>query len=408
MSPRRQRLLAATLSTLFSVVLLDVVLRLFPELPGQRLANIVWSRYGGFSGGIYAVEPQSHIEFMRPGFRTVNYWNGYHWHHATDGLGFRNPEGTPHGVLLLGDSLIYGHGVEEEETVAHFLRSEYGIPAYNMGRQGACLLDEYVFLRTYLDELQPSDVVLFVFLNDFHDLEVYRTTDQIERIPELDYDYRAVREWARRLGERPKRRLKRWFSTLPSIRLLRALGRDALSNLSFVSPAWAEESEPLPEFLEIFANEEELAKVARYYEHIFADLIPRLTARGIRTHVVYLSAGAGRRRWAAVQRQAIALVERAASPFGLEMADTRSLFAECSDCFLPDDGHYTRTGHQLLAEFLATRVLRGEGSDDPAIEARAPSAAKNDGAAPPDSGERRAARKHRPRKHRPPESSGTG
>lgn len=355
---RRAKWLALAISSLAAWLLLDVTLRLFPELPGERLANAVWSRYGGFAGGIYGKEPRSRVQFMRPDFHTVNYWNGYRWRHATDERGFRNPPAAPHGVLLAGDSLIYGHGVEEEETVAHFLRAEHAVGAYNMGRQGACLLDEYVFLRTFANELEPTDIVLFVFLNDFHDLEVYRSGDEIARAPELTYDYTAIRAWVSRLGEREPWRVQRWAGTLPSYRLLRALAKDLVGNLSLVSPAWAAEAEPLPEFLAPLDSDERFAAIAGYYERILDDLVPRLRARGAKLHLVYLGAGADRRQWEQQQDRAYSLLERLAGKQNVPVWDTRGLFAGGSSCFLRGDGHFTAEGHRRLARFLAENVLR--------------------------------------------------
>jgi hypothetical protein len=92
--------------------------------------------------------------------------NGLRWRHATDARGFRNPDGVPTQVLLLGDSMIYGHGVEEPATVAGVLRREHAIAAYDMSRQGSCLYDDYVLLRLWLERLRPRQVVLFVFVND--------------------------------------------------------------------------------------------------------------------------------------------------------------------------------------------------------------------------------------------------
>lgn len=357
----RRRLFAVALSAFCALLLLDVVLRLFPELPGQRLANAVWSRYGGYSGGIYAKEPLSRIQFMRPGFRTVNYWNGYRWNHETDARGFRNPAAAGHAVLLLGDSLIYGHGVEEEETVAHFLRAEHEVAAYNMGRQGACLLDEYIYLRTFAEELAPKDVVLFVFLNDFHDLEVYRSPEEIAQAPELSYDYRAIRVWASQLAGREPPRVKQWIGTLPSWRLLRSLAKELTGNLSFATPAWAAEAEPLPEFLAPFAADDRLAAIADYYDRVLDDLVPRLRDRGARLHLVYL--GADPRLWEEPQNRAFALLEQLASRKKIPAWDTRGLFADCESCFLPRDGHFTAEGHRRLARFLAGRVLAAPAPD---------------------------------------------
>lgn len=356
-STARRTALLTLAAVVFGLALLDLVLRLFPSLPGPRLANYVFSRYGVFTGGIYVRDPVSRVHFMWPGYTTETAWNGYRWRHATDARGFRNPEGAPHDLLLLGDSLIYGHGVEETETVAHFLRAEWGLGAYNLGRQGACLLDEYVFLRTWLAELAPRDVVLAVFLNDFHDLTVYRTAEEIAQAPELAYDYAAIRHWAGTLAERQPNRVRRWVATLPSIRLLRGIARSALGPISLATPAWAAAEPAAPEFLLPLRSAEQRAIFTTYYRRLLTDLALRARDAGARLHLVYLSAGAERRHWNDEQERAIALLADAAAEAGLPLFDTREDFAGCESCFLPADGHYSPEGHRELAELLATRVL---------------------------------------------------
>ncbi len=115
-----QRLTLLTVVTLLLLGTLELLLAFAPGLFGEQRLNEVYSRYDIRPGGIYVRERRAGLRFMWPDFSTENYWNGYRWQHSTDSRGFRNPPGTPTEVLLLGDSLIYGHGVEEPETVSAF------------------------------------------------------------------------------------------------------------------------------------------------------------------------------------------------------------------------------------------------------------------------------------------------
>lgn len=351
-----KRLALLTATALMLLGALELVLAKRPELFGEQRANAIFSTYDTRPGGIYVREKRSRMRFMWPEFSTGNSWNGYRWRHATDGRGFRNPPGTPTEVLLLGDSLIYGHGVEEATTVAHFLRSEHGVGAYNMGRQGAALYDEYVLLRTFLPELAPKAIVLFVFLNDFDDLEVYRTAGEIAALPELDFDYAALREWNRRLPERFPSALRRWLWRRPSLRLLVAAANE-LPGLSFTVPAFAAGPEGDPPFLAPLLDEARRRRLASYYDRIFADLAARCRARGIALRVVYLGPGADPQAYEAGQRSAVALVGEAATASSLPFFDSRPVFAGCSECFLPGDGHFSAGGHRRLAQFVAETVL---------------------------------------------------
>ena len=291
-----QRLTLLTVVTLLLLGTLELLLAFAPGLFGEQRLNEVYSRYDIRPGGIYVRERRAGLRFMWPDFSTENYWNGYRWQHSTDSRGFRNPPGTPTEVLLLGDSLIYGHGVEEPETVAAFLRSEWGVGAYNMGRQGAALFDEYVFLRTFLPELTPRSVVLFVFLNDFDDLEVYRTAEQIAAMPEIDQlDYAAIRQWAGELPGRLPAAPRRWLWRRPSLRLLLSAAKE-LRSLAFTTPAWAADLPPnllavYPPFLAPLLDPDRRARLATYYTRILGDLAERCRARGIDLRIVYLGAG---------------------------------------------------------------------------------------------------------------------
>ncbi|MEO8197728.1 MAG: hypothetical protein ABI689_13515 [Thermoanaerobaculia bacterium] len=354
-----QRLAFLSVVALVLLVALELLLHFSPEVFGEQRANEIFSRYDTQPGGIYKREKRTRMRFMWPEFATENYWNGYRWRHETDQRGFRNPPGTAANVILLGDSLIYGHGVEEAETVAHFLHSDFRIGAYNMGRQGAALYDEYVYLRTWLPELSPQSIVLFVFLNDFDDLEVYRTADEILTMPEIDQiDYVSVREWNRRLPELLPSRPLRWLRRRPSLRLLLSVAKE-LRGVAFTAPAWAAESPAVPPFVAPLLDDARRARLKDYYMRILADLAERCRARAIELRVVYLGAGASPEAYEPAQALAVALVGDAAAASGLPFFDSRATFAGCAECFLPRDGHFSAAGHLRLARFVAETVLAG-------------------------------------------------
>ena len=80
-------------------------------------------------------------------------------------------------------------------------------------------------LQTFAAELAPKAVVLFVFLNDFDDLEVYRDADEIANLPETGYDYAAIRRWDAALAARRPGALRSFFASLPSVRLLKGVAK---------------------------------------------------------------------------------------------------------------------------------------------------------------------------------------
>ena len=97
-----------------AVSVIEACLRLVPNVLPMRLQNAVYSRYDTTPTGMYFTDLPTKMNFLRPGYETTAFFNGYFWEHHADENGFRNPDAeTAKDVLLLGDSFIYGHGVEE-------------------------------------------------------------------------------------------------------------------------------------------------------------------------------------------------------------------------------------------------------------------------------------------------------
>jgi hypothetical protein len=293
---------------------------------------------------------------MVPRFVTENFWNGYSWRHRTDDLGFRNPPGlAERSLLLLGDSLIYGHGVAEEHTVAHLLRTEYGRPAYNMARQGDCLYQQYVLLRLYRDELRPRTVVLFVFLNDFADLFAYRSREELERMPELGLDERAVRARVEKLGRDPAYPFPAQLYRSRALRLLRGAARS-------LSGDWIARAEAAPlaagDLAAAVLRPEPFATASRYYRRVLGETRRLAAVQGADFRVVLLDVGADSGGRLAYERLGRFLAE-AGREAGFSYSSTAGLFDGCGDCFLPNDGHLSPRGHALLAGFLNARLRGG-------------------------------------------------
>lgn len=360
-----RRAVVLGVSTLLALGLLEVVLRTIPDLVNPRLGNYIYSAYGAFPGGIYVGEETTGIQFMRADFATENYWNGYRWHHRTDGRGFRNPPGTEPRVVLLGDSLIYGHGVDEEATVAHRLRQDWGVPAYNMARQGDCLFQEYVLLRLGLDRLRPERALLFVFLNDVDDLFTYRTRAEIADPPELArWDYGLIDRRVQEIIADPDYGLLKQPYRSRALRLLLGLAHELPLPALVASaeaaedevPAAPDEAAPAP-YLRPILDDAELALAAGYYRRLLADLARRTADRGTVLTVVYLDLwnDPGPTRRASLRLETV--VAGICRDLGIPFATTGDALAGRAENFLPGDGHFSPLGHQRLAELLARRVL---------------------------------------------------
>lgn len=123
------------------------------------------------------------------------YYYGYKWLHETDSLGFRNPViPSQADIMLLGDSFIYGHGVEIDQTVGHFVEELTGRSVVNLGQQGDTSFQEAYKLTTYVDQFRPRYVLYFYFDNDVSDLYLYLTDEELNKFIDTPLDAIAYKK----------------------------------------------------------------------------------------------------------------------------------------------------------------------------------------------------------------------
>src|SRR5438876_8834213 len=154
-------------SVLIVLLALELTLRAWPTLLGHAFANGALSRYTSRAGGIYYADRGLRMSFMIPNHSATMFANGYVWRHRTDALGFRNDTlHVPADVMLLGDSVVYGHGVDFEHTIGYALEQRSGLRVVNLGRQGDCAFQEAYLLTAYRPVFKPSVVVHVFSPND--------------------------------------------------------------------------------------------------------------------------------------------------------------------------------------------------------------------------------------------------
>jgi lysophospholipase L1-like esterase len=152
------RILLAVASALFTLLLCEIGLRLFWDDYYVRTArgNTEFHATRG-----WANRPGATVEFGKPEYRVLAHHNS---------LGFRGPE-VPRAkgagrsrVLVLGDSVAYGLGVEDDETVSAALeRLDPRLEVLNGGVPGYSTVEETLLLREVGLDLAP-DLVLVLFL----------------------------------------------------------------------------------------------------------------------------------------------------------------------------------------------------------------------------------------------------
>jgi len=344
-NPTRARALKWSARILFSGLIafltLEIALRLFsPSIP-RFIGNEVFSPYRHDPSGIFLKDSVTNHRFMRPLREQQVVFNNYTWLHQTDRWGFRNPADSPRDILLMGDSMIYGQGVDQEQTVSHFLRRDYNLPVYNMSRTGDSLLQQYVLLRTYLDEFKPKKVVFLVFINDFADLDGYRQ-EGFDYPTVEKYDYDALLERRKSNEALPPMQVSY------ALRFLRYLPKHIKSDEEPRHPV-RQKAGPVEE-----PGLTEFSK--QTFRELLTDLSKRCRTRGVEMEIVFLYLGDHKNQFAELQEPIDEFLTHLTSELEIPYTNTRGLFQ--TEDFLPTDGHFSLQGHRRLAEFLHNEVLK--------------------------------------------------
>jgi lysophospholipase L1-like esterase len=147
-------------------------------LAGEALARAlhIVDRLNGYGRHLYAPGPEPELPYLlRPGVRTTFFGTPV----RVNGLGLRGPEmdSIPRpGVrrlLVVGDSVVFGQGLAEEETVANVLARRLdgagGAPweVVNAGVPGYDAVAEARWLARFGPGLHPAAVVVCTSLNDY-------------------------------------------------------------------------------------------------------------------------------------------------------------------------------------------------------------------------------------------------
>jgi hypothetical protein len=332
---------ATLLVTIVALLLVfEGILRLWPaELLGQEFANGVLNRYTATPSGIYYHDPSLRMNFMKPNFTTENYLNGYRWHHQTDGLGFRNPQTrTQADVLLLGDSLIYGHGVNIDETVGILLERSGPYSVVNLGTQGYCAYQEAYLVTEYVPKFKPRYVFLFFFENDITDVYAWRTDQEIHEFIQkdiADITFKARTDPTRLMKRRP---------FLPSPLYVSR----AFDMLKFKLRFKREKNQPPAVIDKLHDANDEESLAWRYTKQaiLYMDAVAKSHhAKFVVVPIIM------------AQKPYYDILKRFAAHHGLLFAEKSEVYNWPPTHFLPGDGHFTGEGANAMAE-LVTDYLK--------------------------------------------------
>jgi len=176
--------LAVVLGLALALIVGEVMMRALPlsSVP-SKVGNIMFTCYQPEfpERFIYADAMSIDQRVHQPHRKSECYYNGYFWEHQSDAFGWRNPETWDQvEVVLLGDSMIYGHGVEEHQTVAHFLRELLGVRVANQAMFASSPGDYLAIYQNFSLPLQPKVTIVTVYANDLSDLRLL-PPDKLDR-----------------------------------------------------------------------------------------------------------------------------------------------------------------------------------------------------------------------------------
>lgn len=332
-------------STCVCLLGLELVLRAQPTLLGDVFANGVLSKYHTRPGGIYYQDRGLHMHFMIPNLKTQMYYNGYVWTHESDAYGFRNERTVPPAdIVLLGDSYIYGHGVEFEFTVGHFLEQLTGWSVANLARQGDSAFQEAYILSEYITVFRPRFVFYVFSENDIPDLDAFLTKAEMQSF--IDQPVEGIRypprsDMKRSLSERDER-----FRQRSVIRRLRE------SSYLFKAYRWLKwrigvgralaAPEPPGRSIDEQSSLEwrYTKKAIAYMQYIASKHNAQLVMAPITPF----------------NEEDYNILRRTAEAYALPFLDTSTLTSADSSLWLPRDGHLSPAGARKMAEILANYI----------------------------------------------------
>jgi len=348
-------------SILVVLAALEVTLRWRPVLLGHAFANGAATRYTTKPGGIYYHDRSVHMNFMLPNYTTTMYYNGYVWRHETDALGFRNkPLHIPADVMLLGDSVVYGHGVDFEHTLGRYLEERTGLRVANLGRQGDCAYQEAYLLGEYLPLFKPQVVVHVFTPNDIQDLYVYLSDAAMEAFIAQPFDqvtYPPMTDPAILVAERERQARKRtvWKCAKDELYVAKMLRWIRYNYKQWRGSAAIPVAEAAPLSPR---HDPEARRLQAQRERVDTDpasLGWRYTAHALR-HMKHRAATAGARFiMAPVARdRQLEILRDIAARHAIEIIDPTPLWNGPS--FLPNDGHFTPHGARTMANLIAAAL----------------------------------------------------
>ncbi|MFQ5621297.1 MAG: SGNH/GDSL hydrolase family protein [Candidatus Nanoarchaeia archaeon] len=113
------------------------------------------------------ISPDDEITYtLTPNFTSRMSTNEYNVELKINELGFRDGVKHKAPIVMIGDSFLFGWGVNQDETYAALLQNKLNLTVANLGTPGYGNFHEYHLLERHIERLEPKLVIYSYYLND--------------------------------------------------------------------------------------------------------------------------------------------------------------------------------------------------------------------------------------------------
>ncbi|WP_438945854.1 hypothetical protein, partial [Sediminibacterium sp.] len=156
----------------------EASIRIYSYIFDDYFSTYVNSNYNYSISGVFENRNGKKCLKYKSNEITTVLWNGLKWNHTTDNSGYRNSNNDFPKILLFGDSMVYGHGINDSSTISGRLVNS-NFPAYNYGVTGNSIAQEYYSLLNHKVCSENKLVINFYCVNDVDDLLFWFKQDDI-------------------------------------------------------------------------------------------------------------------------------------------------------------------------------------------------------------------------------------
>jgi hypothetical protein len=245
--------------------------------------------------------------------------------------------------MLLGDSMVYGQGLEYEDTLGPVLATESGRSVVNLARQGDCVFQEAYLLAEYLPVFRPRHVFYHFYDNDIGDLRALLAERAMETfiatpVSSVTWPSRtpiSVALRAREEGFRRRSWLRRFRESSYVFKAYLWARRVLAVRTASAAPSGDEGTDPR-------------SLGWRYTRHAIAYMRYEAARNGATLVIAPIIKEQPRVR---------EILEATATEQGIAILDTSRLSPADTSLWLPRDGHLSPAGVRLLAR-IETKYLK--------------------------------------------------